>query len=323
MKAIIHIGLEKTGTTTIQNFIYKNKKTLESKNIFLTKSFGYPNNNLLSYISIDQPSASKNNFKNHDFQLFKKNIIKKAKIELSDSLNKHNFLFSSEHLHSQLKSQKEISHFKKTLHILGFKSFSIIVTLRPIIEMHRSRISTAFKNGNFVEPKITEPWKFKTPHIYQIKNTLKDWMSVFGENNINAIRYSRKTLLRDFFEIVDKDISLDHLKSINNKNKSLSYEIMEAIYSNKILIEKNLPLKDQKINFVNTLINVFEMHPDQNKISISRDAQIKYNKSFQLDSEFTQSNFNFSIDSKCITEKKQISNKELILKINDHIKKII
>ena len=38
MKAVIHIGSAKTGTTTIQNFLGKNRETLKTQGIFISSS---------------------------------------------------------------------------------------------------------------------------------------------------------------------------------------------------------------------------------------------------------------------------------------------
>ena len=48
MRCILHIGNEKTGTTTLQKVLYKNKSVFSRHGIYLTENFGKPNNRLFA-----------------------------------------------------------------------------------------------------------------------------------------------------------------------------------------------------------------------------------------------------------------------------------
>ena len=324
MHCFLHIGVEKTGTTSLQNHLYKNQDILRKRKFILTKSFGYPNNHKLSLIS---RNASKKkspryylNFLNNP-KLNKYRILRRARGELKSANENHKFIFSSEHLHSMLKSEEEIRNLKENLKSIGFKSFSIVVVLRPVIEMLRSRISTGFKNGNFENPVISDPWKHKVPHVYQIESTLKRWMNVFGNENLNAIKYSNDLLLCDFFSLIDSEIDIDSLSHLEKKNKSLSFEIMQSVFLNKEKLEKNLVDKKERRNLINDLINYYGDEANQNKIYISEELQSKFNKAFQMDNDFIHNNFGFSINSVCRTEEVQRVNNDLLSKINHFIEK--
>ncbi len=324
MHCFLHIGVEKTGTTSLQNHLYKNQDILKKRKFILTKSFGYPNNYKLSLIS---SNASKResprrylNFLNNP-KLNKYRILKRARGELKSANEKHKFIFSSEHLHSMLKSEEEIKNLKENLESIGFKSFSIVVVLRPVIEMLRSRISTGFKFGNFENPVISDPWKDKVPHVYQIKSTLKRWMNIFGNENLNAIKYSYELLLYDFYSLIDSEIDINSLIPLENKNKSLSFEIMQSVFLNKEIIEKNLVDKKERQNLINDLINHYGGEANQNKIYISEESQSKFNKAFKMDNDFIHDNFGFSINSVCKTEEVQRINYDLLSEINHYIER--
>ena len=326
MHCFLHIGVEKTGTTSLQNHLYKNQDILRKRKIILTKSFGYPNNNKLSLIS---KNASKENSLEHylnflgNSKLNRYLILKRAKGELKSVNEDHKYIFSSEHLHSQLKTSKEIENLKENLENIGFKSFSIVVVLRPIIEMLRSRISTGFKNGNFENPIISVPWKYKVPHVYQIKSTLERWMDVFGEENLSAIQYSNDLLLYDFFSLIDSEIDISLFSPLENKNKSLSFEIMQSVFLNKEILEKKLVSKKERRNLIKDLIKHYGEEANQNKIYISEKSQSKFNKAFRMDNDFIYDNFGFSIDSVCKTEEVQRINTYLLSKISHHIERTV
>lgn len=326
MHCFLHIGVEKTGTTSLQNHLYKNKDILRKKKFILTKSFGFPNNYKLSLISSNASTKNKSryclNFLKNP-KLNKYRILRKAKGELKSANKQHKFIFSSEHLHSKLKSAEEIQNIKENLQSIGFKSFSIVVVLRPVIEMLRSRISTGFKNGNFENPIIFDPWKHKVPHVYQIKSTMKRWMDIFGKENLSVIQYSKESLLSDFFELIDSEIDISSFSPLVNKNKSLSFEIMQSVFLNKEILEKRLVNKKERQDLINDLINQFGGEANQNKIYISEELQSKFNKAFKMDNDFIYDNFGFSIDSVCKTEEVQRINNDLLPKISHYIEKTV
>jgi hypothetical protein len=43
MDLYLHIGTEKTGTTSIQHFLYENIEKLKEKKIYLSQSINFPN----------------------------------------------------------------------------------------------------------------------------------------------------------------------------------------------------------------------------------------------------------------------------------------
>ena len=54
MKCYLHIGTEKTVTTTIQSFLSTNREYLKDQGFYYLESLGSPNNRYLSLLGFDQ-----------------------------------------------------------------------------------------------------------------------------------------------------------------------------------------------------------------------------------------------------------------------------
>ena len=118
-ECIIHIGTEKTGTTTLQRFFRRNELNLAKKNIFYPKTFGKGNHRQLYVFASNE---QKKDNRKLDLGLttpkkvenFRKNIIKSFHEEIKDH-NCKKLLLSTEFFHSRLTSDEELKFLKDFL----------------------------------------------------------------------------------------------------------------------------------------------------------------------------------------------------------------
>ena len=114
-KLILHIGTEKTGTSSLQEFFHLNRCTLIDKGIYYTKCLGEKNNRVLPSIFMDDNHFD-DFFKEHgistqdDKKKYEINKKKELHVELT-SLDEriHTVIISSEHFHSRLKSRDSVA----------------------------------------------------------------------------------------------------------------------------------------------------------------------------------------------------------------------
>ncbi|MBZ8008455.1 hypothetical protein AVBRAN9334_09845 [Campylobacter sp. RM9334] len=252
MKAYLHIGTEKTGSTTIQDFINNNHKILQEQ-VYIPHSLGYNHWPLavLAYDDnkIDSFKITNNLLDKEEFNKYKTTLFNNLKLELK---GKTNILFTSELIHSRLNTKEEIQKLKKILIQLGINKFKIIVYLREQGDLINSLFSEAIKWSEINEDfdftlkdnyklEYEEGYKKNITHFQFIcdhKNTIQNWQDVFGQENIAATIFDKK-----YFK--DNDLITDFLDKINiknnnafiknkNSNKSLDiYGVDLLLYINK------------------------------------------------------------------------------------------
>ena len=117
MHCFLHIGVEKTGTTSIQKFLYLNRALLNQNGYQLTDSLSKPNNTGITVLSLSS-------LKNEEIKYFsvvssEQSLIKKQflKRSINEEVKKakpgRKFIFSNEHMHSLLSSREEIDFLKR------------------------------------------------------------------------------------------------------------------------------------------------------------------------------------------------------------------
>lgn len=235
MLGIIHIGTEKTGSKTIQDFIYRNAKLLGQHGVgTLGLSEEHDDRSLVTYAMRDrlvdehvsalsiEDAASRKTWR----KAFAKQCAASV-AEISEDIQA--ILISSEHFHSRLVSVEEIRRLYKLLSPIC-DEFRIIVYLRRQDELARSLASTYFKTGlpgGMQELRDHLERLTKADHYFNYLKLLTMWAKVFGKKALVPRRYGKQyfydgDLLKDFIEgtgILPGDAEY---KRQNSHNVSLS-----------------------------------------------------------------------------------------------------
>ncbi|XAK03178.1 hypothetical protein AAID96_03550 [Campylobacter coli] len=205
MTAYVHIGTEKTGTTSIQTFLSNNRDLLKKQEIIYTSSLGSNGSQwsftFLAYNNIrsDEYCLSGRFYTKHNFKKHKNKIFLNLKKELKKT-NCRKLLISSEHLSSRLQDLREIKRCKEILNILGFKEIKILVYLREISNMVTSSYSTELKAGK-PSPDLKSCYNFEYLGAYN--KILFKWQKIFGKENLivrlfDKDKFYQGDLLKDF-----------------------------------------------------------------------------------------------------------------------------
>ena len=148
----MHIGTEKTGTTSIQNYLYLNQKKLKSSGFHFIQSAGTTNNRALPSFCMNEDrfddffrdQGIKTLEQKHDFR---KTFLEEFENEIRSAPSSvHTFIMSSEHFHSRLRSEEEVDNVYKLLSAY-FDEFKIICYLREQVDTCTSFYSTHLKSG--------------------------------------------------------------------------------------------------------------------------------------------------------------------------------
>lgn len=239
MKLILHIGTEKTGTTSIQKFLMINRELLNSNNILIPKTISLPNGNHRW-----APTFAFDDDYEDDFTLWKfeknkdlrKKLIdeklKEFKKEISMS-NANICIISSEHFSSRLTNIENIKKLKKLLSSL-FDEISIVLYIRQPIEAAISLLSTAIKSG--CVRKDLDLNKFS--NSFNNLKIIKTWETIFSKKNFkiklfDKVEFVNNDLIQDFCcecnikitsrftipEMKNKTLTLDQMKYLNYLNQ--------------------------------------------------------------------------------------------------------
>lgn len=197
MKCYLHIGTEKTATTTLQRFFDINRKKLFADGYAYTKSAGVVNNRALpvaAYNKDRRDDFTKINGLNSDADLekFQKKLIRNVRDEIKSlAKNCSTVIFSSEHIQSRLTEVEEVARLKDVLHQCGLDEVSVVVYLRRPADIANSLYSTALKAGRILD----EPPSPKGPYWRNIchhRQTLERFGSVFGRDSMRPRLFDRK-----------------------------------------------------------------------------------------------------------------------------------
>ena len=257
MKLILHIGTEKTGSSTIQHVLKKNQKTLLDNGYFFINStrFGLS----LDKLGTDSRIlAAYCTFMEEKEELFRFNMIdtpeKRARFRenvqrsLGRQLRKlpghvHTIIASSEHFHSRLGSVEEVARLRE-LFAPYVDDTEIICYLRNQADTVVSLYSTALKGGatldldTFIETKCEADG-----HYFNYDQFIGKWEQVYGQESINLRIFSKhcfinNDLLDDFLAQIDPQLSTILNKAVEVKNESINHLAQVLARS----INKHIPL---------------------------------------------------------------------------------
>jgi hypothetical protein len=210
---VVHIGTEKTGTTTIQDYCALNRNQLNNLGFHYPKSLGGANHIALAALSQDDPPKFQTarlliGAGGKEWGPFKDNLLKEANEELSNlPTDIKTVVFSNEHLHSNLLSIGEVKRLKSLLEN-WVSEVKVIVYLRRQDLLAQSLYSTRLKGGEVLGSQpIVPSTAYPAPYYYQYHQILENYASAFGKENILVRIFEKDKLIKgdlldDFFSLL-------------------------------------------------------------------------------------------------------------------------
>jgi len=233
----LHIGTEKTGTTSIQEFLRSNRGRLLARGVQYPKLPGPSNQISLSTAALEEVHRSITHiFDLHsldDLAAFRESIAKTLSEAFTGSTSRIAIL-SNEHCSSRLLNRAEV----QTLHDMlrpYFERMFIVVYLRRQDEFLLSTYSTAVKTG--LRWPLGLPAKdSKRDRRYDYWKLLSRWAGVFGRDAMICRRFERSALkggdvVEDFLETVgvENDPAFERPPNQNESLDAVSLEFMRLM----------------------------------------------------------------------------------------------
>ncbi|MEQ8653062.1 MAG: hypothetical protein RIC87_11420 [Kiloniellales bacterium] len=239
-KIYLHVGMPKTGTTSIQYFLSSNRDEIGQNGIAYLRSLGLPNNiNIAKYARRPMiTSNKKNNSRVAKFVteiaekhvVFKNKLVKKIEKEIQSLPKGANKIIISCELLWRLPA-KRICHLKELLARFS-ESIHIVVYLRNQADYIESSYTTTLRNGENGSIEQVSLRKLGAKYLDYSKR-IKIWSDIFGEENVIIRIFERERLMRgdivfDFCDAVEIDPKLASLPR-ESKNLSLERRIQESL----------------------------------------------------------------------------------------------
>lgn len=264
-EVVLHVGTEKTGTTSIQNTLWDNRKELQSQGVHLLECLGsgpnikltgccqaYTKNSpVLSLLGIDT---------NDQHQSLKKNLESTIFDELNSS-DTETIVVSDEHINVHLHSVEELNAIRRYFKNCFFSK--IVIYLRRQDYFLESMISESIKNLAFIDSGINNlddlTAKFVSangdiPYRFSYEKILNNLTAAFPESMVVVRGYEEKG--SGFNSVVD----FCELLSINCHGNDLSSE------------RKNIAMPSKVVNSLIKVGNILDA--SYNKISKSQWRQV-------------------------------------------------
>jgi tetratricopeptide (TPR) repeat protein len=231
-RAILQIGTEKTGTTTLQHFLSSNREALAARNLRYPRFCGEKNHTgLAAYALADsrmdpirEPFGVRSEA---DVPAMRERMRRAAEVELADGADA---IFCSEHCHSRLKTSEEVGRLRE---LLGrfFDEIEICVYLRRQDQVALSLYSTRLKSGG-VNPRLL-PNVDPSDSYYNYDRLLGLWEGVFGRERVHVRLFDRAELVGgsvapDFLDLWDLGPEADYV-AVTDRNGSLGPTAQEYL----------------------------------------------------------------------------------------------
>lgn len=287
-KLILHIGSEKTGSTSIQNFLYSNKAALQSQGIYVPSFMEKQNSDLviscLNEGKYDEYLLKHGIYNSFQREAYNKKVKRRVAKELScldNSIDK--VIISSEHFHSKLTDKEEV---KRLLSFMRdyFTDISVVFYVREQSSLVISSYSTIVKSGNvrinYITPNLEtfiDQWCRKDNHFYNYKTVLDKWDAALEKGGIDVGIFNTKFLykgcvVQDFINRLG--INSKKLKIPNIRNESLtSFGVGVGRVVNMIFPAHSIysPVRNVLFKFVNRVPLGEKLKINESKVKIIKE----------------------------------------------------
>ncbi len=249
-KIVLHIGTEKTGTTSIQSFLSANRERISKQGFLVPDFLGGDCHRKLSVMAFNEEHSD-------DFVVgmglvdpeVRRSTIKVWREEFERKVRESEqdgWIVSCEHLQSRLKKGEEVERLGGILDGL-FDEVEVVLYIRKPIDGAVSLWSTAIRAGG-KSFSVPPPSNDYYDRIFNHRNTIKTWSSTFPGRV--RVRLYEKTglkagsLIEDFCEVAGIGFS-DEFSLPAFENETLSWHAMKVLAE----LNRRIPrIENQQMN---------------------------------------------------------------------------
>jgi hypothetical protein len=231
MIGIIHIGTEKTGTTSFQDFMKKHHSNFLRLGLLYPEKLGKNNHRMLATYSVPFEASKAylrkiGIFKVEDFKIFCSTTEAQLRRQVHDSCDVQYCVISSEHFHSRVQELEQIRRIKRLFDEL-FERVEIYVHLRPQIDVMTSLASTAARGRGIVRKNFFERTNADSPY-FNYNLLVSRWEEVFGVENVFCIPFLNQPSLLPILSARTR-VNFEKFGQPERKNEALDVRVIAAL----------------------------------------------------------------------------------------------
>lgn len=190
-RIVLHIGTEKTGTSSIQHFLSKNRVALADEGIVYPRFTGANGGSQWGVVAAVLKRPWKTDIgarlgirDEAGADAYRQRLVNAIDNELLSCSGRHTLILSSEHFHSRLRAPARLEALKR---LLGRWSdnVQVVVYFRRQDRVAISLYSTRLKSGQ-IAPKVFPLASRALPYYYDYERIYANWAEVFGEAAVQA-----------------------------------------------------------------------------------------------------------------------------------------
>lgn len=189
-QCILHIGTEKTGTSSIQRFLTLNRAALAGDGVVYPVATGEGGGSQWEFVACAHNEVWKTDVGKRlgiDSEQDQKRFRQKFRDELSAEFNTakqgSRLVISSEHLHSRLVNKQMIERLKAFLEP-WVEEFKVVLYLRRQDRVALSLFSTKVKSGSSNPIAFPGSPKNGVTYYFDYERGYDNWCAVFGEAHV-------------------------------------------------------------------------------------------------------------------------------------------
>jgi len=195
-RCVLHIGTEKTGTSTIQRFLAVNRSTLLHDGVIYPSTTGKNGGSQWGFVACAQNKPWTSDVGKElgihsasDQEAYKHKFRANLWQEFEAAPKADVLVISSEHLHSRLSSIETITCLKEFLEP-WVEQFEIVLYLRRQDYVAISHYSTKIKSGNPCPLPFLNISNEAIPYYFDYNRIYDNWCTVFGKKALQVRLFS-------------------------------------------------------------------------------------------------------------------------------------
>jgi len=234
MRAVIHIGAEKTGSTALQKWFELNRAAMVRAGIYFPESGGGTQHWSLAVYALGDERQTEMTDRldeyNKDPEAWRQGIEDQLTKELA-GVRPEVLLISTELFSSYLVTEAEVQRIKDLLD-RWCDEYTVVCYLRRQDRARASHYSTSVRTGGTSERVLGD--REANDHRFEYESILDLWSSVFGHEavvprNYDAVRRDGRDLLDDFVEAAALPLESVSLERPRRQNESLSSKALQVL----------------------------------------------------------------------------------------------
>jgi hypothetical protein len=243
-RCVLHVGTEKTGSTSIQTFLFLNRAALLEQGWLAPLALaphapaGPLNHIILNLAGRDDDMATDalDRACGATDREVRRKVVEWAAEQLRCEINatrpSANLVLSNEHIHSRLRSVERLIKLREFVQRFA-QRIQIVVYIRAQYEMARAFANTALRNGSVVTRGV--PLIKSSDQYFDLNGLVSRLSEVLGEESITVrlypeVRHPQNDVVVDFADVLGLDAS--RLRFPQRENTS--FDLLGTSFINEI-----------------------------------------------------------------------------------------